>query len=245
MTTEAISEAPPLEGGVVGVWLVGPVTLDTLATVGDGCLDAGERDRAGRFHNRVDARRFVGRRVAVRFLAATYLGRRADEIAFDRTCQICGNESHGRPRLRNCDGATLHFGVSSAADSAAVVMSTRFEVAIDIEPVGLALPTDFIENCNVFTPAEQARFATLDHRCRSQLLLRWWTAKEAALKLAGYGLALAPSTIDVSALRATGGRVSFDGRSVALRSVSSAETGYVGSIATSAEPSRVDVIVQD
>jgi phosphopantetheinyl transferase (holo-ACP synthase) len=162
------------------------------------------------------------------------------------TLAVAPTRSHSiEPVLRNCDGATLHFGVSSAADSAAVVMSTRFEVAIDIEPVGLALPTDFIENCNVFTPAEQARFATLDHRCRSQLLLRWWTAKEAALKLAGYGLALAPSTIDVSALRATGGRVSFDGRSVALRSVSSAETGYVGSIATSAEPSRVDVIVQD
>jgi 4'-phosphopantetheinyl transferase len=241
-THEAIPVALPLGGDAVGIWLLGPSALDALAVVGDSWLDGNEQQRAARFHNGVDARRFVGRRTAVRFLTAHYLRLNANEITFDRTCQICGDPSHGRPRLNNRSNArTLHFGVSSAADSAAIVMSTDFEVAIDVEPAGFVLPSSFLDDTRVFTRAEQARVAALDDRCHAKVVLQWWTAKEAVLKLAGYGLSLAPSSIDMSTADADDGQVSLEGRTVIVRTAPLADFGYVGTLALSAEPSRVSM----
>jgi 4'-phosphopantetheinyl transferase len=242
----AIRSAPPLDDGVVNVWLLGPQTLEALNVEGAAWIDAEERERAARFRNGVDARRFVGRRAAVRSLAARHLGLTADEIAFDRTCQICGDLAHGRPRLSNGgDERTLRFGVSSAAGSTAIVMSTDFDVAIDIEPVGFVFPSGFSDDDRVFSAAEQTRLATLDGRQRSDLALRWWTAKEAVLKLSGYGLSRPPSTIDVSGLQTDGGAAFYDNGTVLVRDAALAAVGYIGSIALSAEPARIELVVEN
>jgi 4'-phosphopantetheinyl transferase len=244
-TQAAIPTAVPLGGGAAVVWLLGAATLDALAFIGFSWIDADERSRAQRFRNSADAQRFIGRRAAVRSLAAQYLGLQPNDITFDRTCQICGDHTHGRPRVSNLsDERTLHFGVSAARYSAAVIMSTDFELAVDIEPIDLVLPSGFIRDGQVFARGEQARLAALDARHGGEVALQWWTAKEAVLKLTGYGLSRAPSTIDVSALDQAGGQVSLGNRDVVLRTAPLTATGYVGSLALWGEPSRIDLIVQ-
>jgi 4'-phosphopantetheinyl transferase len=119
--------------------------------------------------------------------AATSLGRNAEGLILGRTCPQCGSDAHGRPWMRNGEGA-LHVSVSRSEGFSALASSTVAPLGVDVERAAAPHLTGVDE---VFLhPSERESGRTTD------AIL--WTRKEAALKAWGVGLAVPPSSFAVS-----------------------------------------------
>ena len=77
----------------------------------------------------------------------------------------------------------LQFNLSHAADAVAVVVSAKYAMGIDIEPIG---ETEIISD--VLTSREIARLDALRRPARWHEFMRIWTLKEACAKAMGLGL---------------------------------------------------------
>jgi 4'-phosphopantetheinyl transferase len=149
-------------------------------------LSPEERDRADRFRLARDRHRFVRARGFLRRTLARRLDRDPRSLALRAA-------PRGKPFLPDCG---LSFNLSHSGGLAALAISETREVGIDIEllDAGPALEGDLagvIAAC--FHPNEAAAIAAAPIPRRT--FLRFWTAKEALMKLTGEGLALDPSAI--------------------------------------------------
>lgn len=221
---------PALSAGTVSLWVLGPRSLASFAAEGAAWLAADEVERATRFRDPADATRFVGRRAALRWLLGYYFETTPQSVTFDRSCRLCGDLAHGRPRLAVPD-VSLFFGTSSCHAAAAVVLSRDVEVAVDIEPADRTIAADLLADERVYTAAEWERLVVLGDS-RSQVeALQMWTAKEAVLKLSGHGVTRPPASVETSSLSTTGRCTQADGRSVDVRRFVDSEVGIVGTVA--------------
>ncbi|MET3129875.1 4'-phosphopantetheinyl transferase [Oxalobacteraceae bacterium GrIS 1.11] len=157
----------------VQVWRfdLNAAALDPYAAL----LDAGERDRAARFHGAQLRLEYQRCRCALRLLLAAYLGRRADAIALRYG-------AFGKPELEG-----LHFNVSHSEHSALIAVAA-LPLGVDLEfarrpGVDLAGMAGL-----VFHPSEQASFARLPASAQGDFFYRIWTHKEAYCKALGLGL---------------------------------------------------------
>lgn len=143
-------------------------------------LSRDEVDRAARFRNDADHRRYVLTRARLREVLGERLGLRPGEVTLV-------TEEHGKPRLAPSLGSDLQFSCSHAGDLAVIALAST-HVGVDIEP--LRPIGDVVElAAEQFAEAELYALRRAPENDRTALFLRHWTLKEAALKAIGVGIA--------------------------------------------------------
>jgi 4'-phosphopantetheinyl transferase len=147
------------------------------------CLSLSELRRAENFRRRPDAAAFIARRVFLRETLAANLGVSPRDLTFDVS-------RNGKPELRHGKDH-LWFSQSATTGRTVVALSRNGEVGIDIERLDRPLDFGLIAN-RWFTPQEVSRIeqCSSDDTIRLEFI-RIWTAREAAAKLTGEGMALA------------------------------------------------------
>lgn len=124
----------------------------------------------------------------LRELLAAYL--RSDVVA----PQIERN-AHGKPFLREPQGAALQFNLAHSADAMIVALARTQALGIDIESTGRARP--WIELAQrFFTAGEGQALAALPTDRVGTAFVRLWSCKEAVLKALGRGIAFGLERLD-------------------------------------------------
>lgn len=149
-----------------------------------GVLDPGERERCSRFRDHDALLRHVTGRAIVRLLLGAHLGVDPSAVRLTTTCARCGC-ANGKPRLAEPCGVT--FSVSHSGDCVAVAIAWGIEVGVDVEETG---PVDQGVAACVLCPDEWRPGGAGFHLA--------WARKEALLKATGYGLSVAPSSVEFS-----------------------------------------------
>lgn len=152
-------------------------------------LSADEKARAGRFHFRRDADRFVRARGHLRQELARATGH--DPATIDLEVG-----TYGKPRMRQTStGPHLHFNLSHSGGLAVLAISDQ-PVGIDVELLERKLaPAELAPS--VLTLSEQQALESSAVPDPLHLFLAMWTAKEARMKLTGEGVALDPRSISL------------------------------------------------
>jgi 4'-phosphopantetheinyl transferase len=136
-----------------------------------------ERDRASRFHRRVDAERYLIAHGALRLLLADYLTCNPLALRF-------GTQDNGKPFL---EGGGLEFNLSHSGALALIAVARSRQVGVDVEQVR---PMPDLEGvaARVCTPGEIATLAALVEPHRERAFFAMWTRKEALAKATGGGI---------------------------------------------------------
>ena len=142
-------------------------------------LDAGERARFAELVEGAPRRELLLGRWLVKHVLATIYGVREPRLCVD---------AHGKPRLA---GEGPRFSLAHAGGGLALVVGVG-EVGIDLEPVR---PVSEALREAALADDERARLGS------DEEFFRIWTAKEAYMKRAGLGLAIAPRSLHVDLAR--------------------------------------------
>jgi 4'-phosphopantetheinyl transferase len=176
-----------LSKAVVHVWRV---SLDRKVEERDWhILELSERQRAERFHQKVDRDRFAICRSVLRMILGGYLNRPPERIRFEFG-------THGKPFLV---GEDIHFNVSHSDGKSLIAVSNSGPVGIDLEPETRALNVEAVQRI-VCSESERTRIFHLPAEARALALLQVWVGKEAFVKLTGEGLSRPLSQLDVTEL---------------------------------------------
>jgi len=177
------------------------VDLDLLASALDGVpaeLNDEEKERAARFATPQLAHRFVAGRFFLRRVLARVCGISPTQVALNYG-------PHGKPYLRS--GANrLWFNLSHAGGTAVLAISNLDEVGIDIEKLENSNACEDIAEV-ILSPEDLHRLNIHRGSNKRHELLRYWTAKEAHLKLIGTGLSFDPRGIEVAWANAREGSI--------------------------------------
>ncbi|WP_410573323.1 4'-phosphopantetheinyl transferase family protein [Amycolatopsis sp. cmx-4-61] len=206
---------------IVDVWLV-PIRPRPSWL---GLLSEAERARAARLAATPAGDVFVTSRALQRLWGAAAVGVPPAEVAVDRSCEHCGDPGHGRPRLTGAPA----FSVSHTGRWLLLTTAERGRIGADIEdPAAAADPAGLAGV--VLSAAEHREFSAAPAE-RAGRLLTAWTRKEAAMKLAGLGLAAAPARVDVRGSLALSDVPGWPRDPVHLRPLA-APDGHVAALAT-------------
>ncbi len=102
-------------------------------------------------------------------------------------------DARGRPVVCGCDD--LRVSVSHTQGALVVAVGRQSRVGVDVERVrerGLRRLRH-----HVLAPSELAELERRPPACQNEVLLGYWTRKEALLKAAGIGLAVEPALIEL------------------------------------------------
>ncbi len=181
------SEASQGEHLDLRLWLVdlAAAGLDLAGPDHPWGLSNAERERAIRFRFDRDRRRYVVSRAALRRLLARATSRPEGEV-HQR------NGPHGKPAL---EAPPPHFNLSRSGDVAVVGLSASHELGVDVERLGAVADSAALAKEH-FTATEHSAWRACDKGVRDLAFLLGWTRKEACLKAAGTGLAVAPSSFE-------------------------------------------------
>lgn len=162
-----------------------------IGRAGAGVLDAKEQARANRFLLTRDQQRFVARRVALRWVLASYLEVPPAQIEF----QV---GAHGKPELAGwLNAAGWNFNCTHSGNYALIAVARNRSVGVDLEQHSeLSDLPNLVHTC--LSPAERAVFFRLSAREQPEAFFRCWTRKEAFLKALGWGLAFPPPQCTVA-----------------------------------------------
>ena len=183
------STPPPLILGddEVHLWLAAvPDCRSDLEKLRD-VLDAGERERAARFHFERDRERYIVARGVLRLLLGSYLGTSQFALTTNK---------FGKPFLQPPHDA-LHFNVSHSRDLALFGFTRVSEIGTDVESIRPDFATQEIAN-RFFAPDEAAILMQVAESERAGAFFNCWTRKEAYIKARGIGLSLGLSTFAVT-----------------------------------------------
>ena len=114
------------------------------------------------------------------------------EVVIEQRCPRCG-DAHGKPRSV---GTGVEHSITHAGSLVGVAVSQGMPVGLDVEPADRSVPPA-VERL-ALTAAERDELAA--HRAPSVELLRYWVAKEAALKATGDGLMERPDRVVIGRL---------------------------------------------
>jgi len=180
-------------------------------------LTVGEREKAERMANDILRARFVVSRGLRREVLAEMTGRVAGELEFVE-------EEGSKPRLVDGDG--WDFNVSHAGDYVAVAVA-RGAVGIDVEKLRPVREMAALVQRH-FHADEVKAWEQLAEDTREQGFFVLWSAREAAMKCCGLGLAkgLAVTRVDPAFLRRRVAEVAVGDEVVTVEKVE-APAGYV------------------
>lgn len=148
-------------------------------------LSIEEKDRARRFRQIMDCNRSVMSWIVLRSIVGTMLDTRPENVTVVRALA-------GKPSVQPGPG----ISISHAGDLAVVAFSSAMDIGVDVETIeqddALLLTV-----MGTLSPRELACLST--HRmAKSEFLLRAWTRKEAAVKVAGSGLSIDLTKVSVA-----------------------------------------------
>lgn len=197
-------------------WVVRVVGLGEWGDFAELLTD-GEWERAEKIVDETLRARLVVSRGLRREMLARMTGRVARELEFVE-------EEGSKPRLVDADG--WDFNVSHAGDYVAVVVG-RGSVGIDLEKLRPVREMSALVR-RYFHADEAAAWEKLEERAREEGFFVLWSAREAAMKCCGLGLAkgLAVTRVDPGFLRAPNGTTQVGTDMVALERCE-APVGYV------------------
>ena len=165
----------------------------------EALLSGQERDASLRFRREQDRLDYAASHALFRLLAAWRLGLGPGDAAgleVRRTCSSCGSTQHGKPGI---DGVGLSLSRSHGTVMAAAGPAGR-ALGADIEKTPAEISPGFDDY--VLAPDEGAGLAGTGFTDTDRI--RLWVAKEAVLKAAGLGLAVAPSAVRLVAAGGAG-----------------------------------------
>jgi 4'-phosphopantetheinyl transferase len=189
--TSTWTEPPPslsLETGTVDVWRISLVQEDDRLETFRRTLDAGELERAGRFHFEKHRRHFIVARGFLRSVVARYLGSQPETLRFEYGV-------YGKPALGN--EHTLRFNLSHSNEVALLAVTLDAELGVDVEHVRADFASEDIAR-RYFSRAEVEVFNALPQEDRVAAFFRCWTRKEAYIKAVGKGFSQALDAFDVT-----------------------------------------------
>jgi 4'-phosphopantetheinyl transferase len=153
-------------------------------------LDADERERANRFRNERDRRRFVVAHGILRALLAGYAAVPPAELRI-----LSG--AHGKPHVGHAHrGAALGFNIAHSGDLALLAFATGRELGVDLEEID-AGTTDPSLAERFFAPGERRSISARPPEERPRTFARLWTLKEAYMKATGLGMSQALNSFEV------------------------------------------------
>lgn len=148
-----------------------------------------ERQRAGRFLRDEDRRRFVTCRAVLRHLLAAHLGVAPAEICF-------ALGEFGRPSLASpARHEPIDFNVSHSGERGLIAFGKQ-PVGVDVERIRLPHGLDLLSK-SVLSAREQEHWLRLPKDQQLTAFFRYWTLKEAVLKLSGHGLSQPLGTLEI------------------------------------------------
>lgn len=180
-------------------------------------LTISEGEKAEGMANDILRARYVIGRGLRRQLLAECTGRGAGELEFVE-------DSESKPRLADADGWDFN---ASHAGNYVVVAAGRGMVGVDLELLReVRQMAALVER--YFHPDEAAAWQALEEDVRADGFFLLWSAREAAMKCCGLGLAkgLAVTRVDPAILRGDEAEASVDGVTVGVRR-REAPAGYV------------------
>lgn len=143
-------------------------------------LDISEQKIFFRMRDSDRARHFVLTRIFLKSVLGLYLQKSPSEIGLQLT-------PHGKPHLPNNE---LQFNLSHSGSSAAIVISNKSSVGIDIEMIKPIYSEKVAQR--FFHPEEQSWIATLPNNEKSLAFYRIWSLKEAVTKALGEKISSLP-----------------------------------------------------
>lgn len=155
-------------------------------------LDERETARLAQLRRPADRLRFVTVHALARLALATRVATDPRLLSFTATCGTCGG-AHGKPELPGGPP----FSLSTAAGMVLVAIGGGAPVGVDVEAAAAADFDGFDEVA--LTAAERAVVAGTAAELRANVRTGYWVGKEAVLKAAGRGLALAPNRLELAA----------------------------------------------
>ena len=181
-----------LELGQVHIW---KANLDQDAAPLDSLLeklDYDERDRASRFHHRLDRSRYVMSRWVLREILGSLLSVEPEKLYFSYTSQ-------GKPYLPDSNGVgNLAFNMARSGGLAIYAVTRGLQVGIDIEKLR-SVPYWTSVARHFFSSRELETLESLPENEQDRAFFACWTRKEAFLKAVGTGLGSYPlDSFDVS-----------------------------------------------
>jgi 4'-phosphopantetheinyl transferase len=185
MTTVAAwppPEVPALEPGAVQVW-----SVDLDGEPEASVLDAGERERAGRFAHDEMTRRWTNARAALRRVLAAHCGADPAELRIERAPCVHCDEPHGKPFLARPADHDLRFNLSHSGALALVAVARGRELGVDVEAARPGRRADGIAG-RWFTPEEADHLRGLPEAEAELAFYRLWARKEAYLKATAEGV---------------------------------------------------------
>lgn len=168
-------DPPHLPAGDVHLWqarLDGP--LGFFASVE---LPAVDRARAQRFASETHGARFLTSRRLLRGILGRYVGRRPEELAFERTQQ-------GKPFLSRGD---VRFNLAHTNDRFLLGVARDREIGVDLECIDRRV--DFLRIARrILADEEISGLSSLMGDARARGFFRAWAAHEALVKMMGTGM---------------------------------------------------------
>jgi 4'-phosphopantetheinyl transferase len=148
---------------------------DLLLTDLEELLDDAERDRARSLAQLASRRRFIAAHGAIRVILGGRLGAPPASLRWRYG-------PHGKPRLAGTD---LQVNLSHSGDLAALAVTSRRRVGIDVQQVLTSLATARMA-ARYYPPAEVRFVMAADGpTARADRFTRLWARKEACLKVTG------------------------------------------------------------
>jgi 4'-phosphopantetheinyl transferase len=152
-----------------------------------GLLDADEANRAKRFREPLDSRRYVVSHAVLRSILSKYLNEKPESIEYERGL-------HGKPGIAG--GSWLRFNMSHSNGMAAYAITSECDVGIDLQ---YTRDIPFMElSRSVLSTNEDAYLRSVPIEERLNVFYMFWTRKEAYIKAIGEGLYMQLSDVDVS-----------------------------------------------
>ncbi len=153
-------------------------------------LSDDERNRAGRFHKRLDAERYASARASLRCILGGYL------VLEPASLQFTYNR-YGKPRLSEAHSSPLQFSVSHSAALCLFGFVLHREIGVDLEYVRPEVEVADLA-ARFFCRREVETLRSLAGQLQVEAFFRCWTRKEAYLKARGQGLSYGLDRIEVS-----------------------------------------------
>ena len=135
-----------------------------------------ERDRASRFHNSSDQRRYIAGRTWLRRTLGARIDRPPEELRFSYG-------RYGKPRVDHADG--VHFNLAHSGDIAVLAIGGQAPVGVDVER---ARKDVYDRRAAALVFHESELQAIDDSEDPDRRFVDIWTRKEAMVKVHGVGL---------------------------------------------------------
>jgi 4'-phosphopantetheinyl transferase len=176
-----------LATGEVHVWRLALDQPESVVAEFRATLEAGELERAERFHFEKHRRHFVVGRGGLRHVLARYLDVQPEEFRFSYG-------AYGKPALVSEE---LRFNMSHSHGLALFAVARDRELGVDVEHIRADFASDDIAQ-RFFSRVEVAAFNALSKEEQVAGFFRCWTRKEAYIKAIGRGLSEPLDAFDVT-----------------------------------------------